>query len=102
MRKVIVFESKDNPSHYLPTEPGMPDTPLEKVNMDNTIIIGDKNKDADVSWIVNWVDFWEEHTKGMVKLFGENYTASFDWKNILEHYNITTIEIDESLMWEDK
>lgn len=100
MRKIIVFESKDEALHYLNSEPGMPDTPLEKVSMDNTIIIGNKNKDADVSWIVNWVDFWEEHTKGMVKVFGENYTVTFDWKNILDYYDITMIEIDEELMWD--
>lgn len=98
MRKVIVFESKDKAFHYLNSEPGMSDTPLEKVSVDNTIIIGNKNKDADISWIVEWVDFWEEHTKDMIKKFGKNYIATFDWKNILDDYDITMIEINEELM----
>jgi hypothetical protein len=102
MRKVIVFESKDNALHYLPTEPGMPETHITNVNMDNTMMIGKKNKDANVSWIANWINSWEEYTEMMIKLYGKKYVPTFDWKNILEHYNITMIEIDETLMWEDK
>ena len=94
MTKVIVFEEKWNPEYFLTAENDGA-IHLDGVDIETTLMIGKAGEDADITWLKHWVDFWEEHTRKMEERFGDGYVPVFDWKNVLEHYNITLIDIDD-------
>ena len=100
MRKVIVFENKNNRNHFLASEIEG-DISLEEVNSKNTLMLYKKDKDAKLSWLKSWILFWERHTEYMTGQFGKDYVQTFDWENILDEYNITMIEVDENKLLED-